>query len=68
MRPLTGGHVGGRLRGGVQMSISKIRSLLYKTARLFGDVEAARKGRLGERLVRRYTGRMASRLMRKINK
>lgn len=50
------------------MSISKIRSLLYKTARLFGDVEAARKGRLGERLVRRYAGRMASRLMRKINK
>ena len=43
----------------------KIRSLLYWLARLLGDVNAVRKGRVGQRVVRRVAGKAAGRAMRK---
>lgn len=44
------------------MSISKIRSLLYHTARILGDVQAVRRGRVGTRIGRRVVGRATGRL------
>ncbi|MFD1394418.1 hypothetical protein ACFQ40_01310 [Kroppenstedtia eburnea] len=45
------------------MSIGKIRSLLYGAARLLGDINAVRRGRVKERLMRRLAGKMTGRLM-----
>ncbi len=42
-----------------------IRSLLYWLARLLGDVNAVRRGRIGQRIARRVAGKAASRAMRK---
>lgn len=50
------------------MSLSKIRSLLYRTARLLGDVNAVRRGTVGKRIVRRAAGRGTSRILRKLLK
>ena len=38
------------------MSINKIRSLLYLLGRVLGDVNAAKKGRIGRRIARRAAG------------
>ena len=46
-------------------SSMKIRSLLYWLARLLGDVNAVRRGRVGQRIVRRVAGKAAGRAMRK---
>lgn len=43
----------------------KIRSILYLLARLLGDVNAVRRGRIGQRIVRRVAGRAAGRALRK---
>ena len=37
------------------------RSLLYKLARVLGDVNAAKKGKVGKRVGRRITGKMTGR-------
>ncbi len=50
------------------VSISKTRSALYKAARILGDVQAVKKGRVGKRLLRRTTGRATSRLLKKLFK
>lgn len=42
-----------------------VRSLLYWLARLLGDVNAVRRGRIGQRIVRRVAGKAAGRAMRK---
>ena len=42
-----------------------IRSLLYWLAWLLGDVNAVRRGRIGQRIARRVAGKAASRAMRK---
>lgn len=42
------------------------RSLLYMLARLLGDVNAVKKGRMGRRVARRTTGRALGRLLRSI--
>lgn len=42
-------------------SISKIRSALYKTARILGDVNAVKRGKVGKRLARRVAGRATGR-------
>ncbi len=39
--------------------MSKIRRNLYKAARILGDIEAAKKGKVGQRIGRRITGKMA---------
>jgi hypothetical protein len=48
------------------MSISKIRTLLYSLARILGDVNAIRRGKIGERILRRGAGSLTSRLLNKI--
>lgn len=50
------------------MSINKTRGFLYWLARLLGDVNAVKKGRVGKRIVRRTTGRAAGRTLRKLFK
>lgn len=44
------------------------RSLLYRLARLLGDVNAVKKGRVGRRVGRRAAGRTAGRALRKLFK
>ncbi len=39
------------------------RSLLYRLARMLGDVNAVRRGRVGRRIARRTTGRGAARIL-----
>ena len=50
------------------MSLGKVRGLLYRLARLLGDVNAVEKGkvpqRVERRIVGRFMGRMLSRLFR----
>jgi hypothetical protein len=43
----------------------KFRSFLYWLARLLGDYNAVRKGRVRERVVRRVAGKVTVRTMRK---
>lgn len=53
------------------MSIHRTRGLLYKIARLLGDVSAVSSGsprRIAKRAARRVTGRAAGKAMRKLFK
>lgn len=43
------------------MSIGKTRGVLYTVARLLGDVQAVKKGRVGRRIGRRIVGRATGR-------
>jgi hypothetical protein len=43
------------------VGIRSARGFLYWLARLLGDVEAVRKGRVGRRIGRRLTGRLTGR-------
>ena len=43
-----------------------MRSLLYFIARLLGDINAVRKGRVGRRIGRRVVGRFTGRLLNKL--
>lgn len=45
-----------------------LRSLLYKTARLMGDVNAVKKGKIGKRVARRAAGRITGRGLGKLFK
>lgn len=46
------------------MTLTQFRRLLYSLARLLGDVQAVRRGRIGHRLVNRMVGRAVGRGMR----
>lgn len=46
--------------------ISKIRSLLYTTAKVLGDVDAVRKGKVGKRVKKRVLGKIAGKLLGKL--
>ncbi|WHM23793.1 hypothetical protein QL281_04650 [Bacillus subtilis] len=46
------------------MRINKIRSLLYKSARILGDVNAAKNGTLGKRVARRAAGKATGKIFR----
>lgn len=48
------------------MSINKTRSVLYKTARVLGDVNAVQKRRVGRRIARRAAGKVTGRLLGKL--
>ncbi|MEG7380104.1 hypothetical protein V5785_12360 [Bacillus subtilis] len=50
------------------MNINKIRSALYKSARILGDVNAAKNGTLGKRIARRATGKATNKLLRNLFK
>lgn len=41
--------------------MSGLRSLLYKVARIMGDVNAVQKGRVGRRMGRRVAGKATGR-------
>lgn len=43
------------------MSINSTRGFLYALARLLGDVNAVRRGRVGRRIGRRVVGRVTGR-------
>ena len=42
-------------------SINQTRGILYKLARILGDVQAVQRGRVGRRVGRRLTGRATGR-------
>ena len=48
------------------MSIGKTRGLLYLLAKLLGDVQAVKKGRVGKRVARRAAGKVAGRGLGKL--
>lgn len=48
------------------ISINKIRNVLYKVARLLGDINAIRRGKIVQRIKRRIAGKIAGRALRKI--
>ena len=50
------------------MSISKNRGALYKLARLLGDVQAVKKGKVGKRIARRAAGKVTGKGLRKLLK
>ncbi len=50
------------------MSVAKTRGFLYLLARLLGDYQAAKKGRVGKRIARRVTGRMTGRALGRLFK
>ena len=43
------------------MSINSTRSLLYQLARLLGDVQAVKRGKVGKRVARRLAGKVTGR-------
>ncbi|WP_189319283.1 hypothetical protein [Bacillus atrophaeus] len=50
------------------MKLNKIRSALYKSARILGDVNAAKNGTLGKRIARRAAGKATNKLLRNLFK
>ncbi len=48
------------------MNINKTRGMLYLLARVLGDINAVKRGKTGERIVRRVTGRLTGKLLGKI--
>lgn len=50
------------------MSINKFRSFLYTLAKFLGDVNAVKKGKIGQRIGRRVAGKATGRLFRRIFK
>lgn len=46
--------------------MTAFRSLLYWLARLLGDANAVRRGRVGRRIARRAAGRGSGRALRKL--
>lgn len=44
-----------------QWSVNKTRSVLYKVARLLGDYQAVKNGRIGKRIARRAAGKATGR-------
>jgi hypothetical protein len=50
------------------MSINKLRSLLYGSAKFLGDVNAVKKGKVGKRIARRAAGKMTGKFLGKLFK
>ncbi|MEG8945781.1 hypothetical protein [Rosettibacter firmus] len=48
------------------MTINSLRNILYTLARLLGDVNAIKKGKIGERILRRSAGRITGKFLQKI--
>ena len=49
-----------------KMTLAKIRSKLYKTAKVMGDVQAVRKKKVGKRIARRVAGKVTGRALSKL--
>jgi hypothetical protein len=50
------------------MSIGKTRGLLYRLARVLGDVSAVSKGKVGRRIARKAAGKVTGRGLGKLFK
>lgn len=50
------------------MKISKVRTVLYTTARILGDISAVKNGTIHKRIARRTLGKAAGRIIGKIIK
>ncbi|SDH72931.1 hypothetical protein SAMN05192534_11052 [Alteribacillus persepolensis] len=50
------------------MNIHQLRRILYKTARILGDINAAKRGTMGKRIARRAAGRQTGKLLRRLFK
>jgi hypothetical protein len=48
------------------MSLGKVRGLLYRLARLLGDVNAVEKGKVPQRVERRMVGRFMGRILSRL--
>jgi hypothetical protein len=48
------------------VSLSRVRNLVYRAARLLGDVNAIEKGRVVPRIERRVVGRFMGRILGKL--
>jgi hypothetical protein len=48
------------------MTISKLRHHLYKAARILGDVNAVKRGRIVKRTENRAIGRLAGKVLRRL--
>ena len=48
----------------MRLTIGRTRSLLYGVARLLGEVNAVKRGRIGQRVANRAFGRVAGRTIR----
>lgn len=46
--------------------MNAFRSMLYRLAKLLGDVQAVRRGRVGRRIGRRLSGKATGRLLGRI--
>lgn len=52
----------------MKLTVSKTRGLLYGVAQLLGDVNAVRRGRIGQRVANRALGRVAGRTIRRMTR
>ena len=50
------------------ITIGKIRSLLYKSAKLLGDVNSIKRGTIGKRVTNRVIGKVSGRISSKISR
>lgn len=48
------------------MKINDIRSFLYFAAKILGDINAVRRGKIGQRIARRIAGKATGRAMGKM--
>jgi hypothetical protein len=49
-------------------TIMSLQSTIYKILRIWNDVDAVRKGRVGKRIGRRVVGRVSGKSLRKLFK
>ena len=49
-----------------KITISKIRTALYKSAKILGDVNAIKRNKVGERIVSRVSGKVSAKVNRTI--
>ena len=45
-----------------KITIGKIRSFLYISAKILGDINAVKKNKIGSRVTNRLTGKVSSRI------
>ena len=48
------------------LTISKVRTILYTSAKYLGDINAIRRGKIGTRIKNRILGKIASRVLGKL--
>ncbi len=52
------------MKKGNTVSINKARRATHRATVLLGDIQAVKRGRIGERIANRLMGRLVARLMR----